>query len=152
MSKTRLYSVWFGMKRRCTNHSDKSYPNYGGRGIKICGEWLHDFRAFADWAYGSGYREDLSIERIDNNGDYRPENCRWIPMIDQVKNRRCSKFYFFAGRQMLLPEIAQVSGIHKDTLSYRLRRGDDIETAVSRPLRPTGRPPYTKMDQSAGRT
>lgn len=87
-SLTRLYGIWRHMKDRCTDSSDKGYPNYGGRGIKICDEWLNSFQVFEDWAYENGYREYLTIDRIENNGNYEPTNCRWVTMQVQNNNKR----------------------------------------------------------------
>lgn len=89
--KRRLYRIWIAMKTRCYNHNSKNYKNYGGRGITICAEWLHDFAAFRDWAMSCGYQDDLSIDRINVDGNYCPDNCRWATRKEQRHNRRDSK-------------------------------------------------------------
>lgn len=89
-SRTRLYVIWLGMKRRCTKTNCKDYHNYGGRGINVCNEWSLNFLSFKGWAYRNGYSDNLTIERIDVNGNYEPFNCTWITLKDQAKNKRNS--------------------------------------------------------------
>jgi len=91
-TKTRLYSIWHNMKDRCYREKHHSYHRYGGRGIKVCDEWLHDFMAFKKWAYENGYDDKAkrgvhTIERINNDGNYEPSNCKWISIQEQYKNR-----------------------------------------------------------------
>lgn len=91
LSNTRLYTIWQGMKQRCYYPKHKDYHNYGGRGIKICKAWLNDFVNFYKWAVDNGYREDLTIDRIDVDGDYTPDNCRWATWREQRLNQRPRK-------------------------------------------------------------
>jgi len=95
-SKTRLYQVWCGMKMRCMNVHHSSYPNYGGRGIKVCDEWVYNYEAFRDWAMANGYDPKAkqgvcTLDRIDNDGPYSPDNCRWVSMKVQSNNKRNNK-------------------------------------------------------------
>lgn len=90
--KTRLYRIWNGMKQRCFNPNDKDYEKYGGRGITLCDEWKEDFCKFKSWAIANGYSQELSIDRIENNGNYEPSNCRWATQSQQNSNRRSYKW------------------------------------------------------------
>ena len=88
LADTKLYNVWKQMRQRCQSKSNKSYINYGGRGISVCDEWNHDFRKFSEWSFSNGYDGKLSIDRINNDGNYEPSNCRWATRHEQNMNKR----------------------------------------------------------------
>lgn len=121
--KTKLYGIHASMKRRCCCENEKSYANYGGRGIKVCEEWLNDFQAFKQWALASGYVRGLTLDRIDNDGDYCPENCRWVTHKVQNNNTRRNVLVEIDGVTKTLTEWAESSGIKTMTLKRRMELG-----------------------------
>lgn len=121
--QTRLYVRWVNMRDRCANQKSKSYERYGGRGISVCDGWRDDFSSFNAWATSSGYKDDLTIERIDNNGNYEPSNCCWIPMKDQAKNRRSTTRINIGGITKSLTEWERSTGIQEGTLRKRMHLG-----------------------------
>lgn len=103
-TKTKLYRIWDEMNGRCFCKTNKAYKNYGARGIRVCDEWRKNFSLFRSWALSNGYQEGLTIERIDNNGNYCPDNCKWIPKSEQPKNRRNCHLITFNGKTQTLSE------------------------------------------------
>ncbi len=132
---TRLYSIWAHMKERCLNPNSISYKNYGGRGITVCDEWKQDFAAFRGWAYANGYSDELEIDRIDNDGDYCPENCRWATRKAQTYNRRSNRYLEHNGRKQTVMEWAHETGISHKTLYDRLKSGWPVDRALTEPVR-----------------
>ena len=128
-SKSRLYRTWRGMKNRCSYPSAPDYKNYGGRGITVCDEWKDSFETFREWAISNGYDDSLTLDRINVNENYRPENCRWTTMKEQERNR--SNNVFFEGKT--IPEWSELLGIKVPTLRARIRRGWSISDALSKP-------------------
>lgn len=104
MSKSKLYHIWNGMKNRCYCKTVKSYKDYGERGITVCDEWRNSAEKFIAWALESGYCDGLTIERIDNEKGYSPDNCKWISKSTQTKNRRNCRRFNYKGRTMILSE------------------------------------------------
>ena len=133
---TRLYRIWRCMRERCNNPASQEAERYGGRGIKVCKEW-DDFEKFYEWAYANGYEEkakrgDCTLDRIDNDGDYEPSNCRWADMKVQGRNRRNNRMLTFGGETHCMTEWAEMLGIKPSTISTRLRRGWSVEDALCR--------------------
>lgn len=120
---TKIYHVFAEIKQRCYNKSSKSYPNYGERGIKVCDEWLNDFMTFYDWSVSHGYKEGLSIDRIDNNGNYDPSNCRWTDRKTQNNNRRNNTYISYNGKTQTLAQWGKELNIDQHTISARKRKG-----------------------------
>lgn len=131
-SNTNIYHIWAGMKQRCLNPNCEGYKYYGGRGIKICTEWKTDFQKFYEWAINNGYQKGLSIERIDVNGNYCPENCTWIPLPDQGTNKRTVRKVEFKGEELTLKQWEIKTGIPSNTLYCRLYRYNwDVQRALT---------------------
>ena len=122
MTNTRLASIFNSMKQRCYNEKSYEYYLYGGRGIKVCDEWLNDCSTFFDWALKNGYRDDLTIDRIDFNGDYCPENCRWADAFTQANNTRKNIYVDYNNERHTLKEWSRIIGINYGTLYSRINR------------------------------
>ena len=122
-SNTLLHGVWREIIRRCENSKCPAYEYYGGRGITLCTEWKNDFISFYNWAIDNGYSKGLTIERIDVDGNYCPENCCWIPKGEQRNNRRDT----LRVNGVTLKEISNMSGLKYDTINYHYHKGDLLE-------------------------
>ena len=133
MTHTRLFSIWDGMLDRCYHSYSIMYKNYGGRGISICDEWLKDFINFYHWAIDNGYEDDLTIDRINNDGNYEPSNCRWATYKEQARNKRNNHTLTFNGETKTISEWAETIGIPASTLGNRIYKGMPIERALTMP-------------------
>ncbi len=135
---TRLYRVWGSMKGRCNRPKDKRYKEYGGRGIRVCAEWEHDFAAFREWALANGYKEDApkgtcTIDRINVDGDYSPDNCRFVSKDIQANNKRNNRLLTINGEMLTLAQWSKKTGLGATTIRERLCMGWDAERAVYTP-------------------
>lgn len=130
---SRLLRIYYNMKGRCYLESNPKFKNYGGRGITICDEWLDDYTKFSKWAKENGYKDDMTIERIDVNGNYSPENCAWISISDQAKNKTSSIRVYIDGKRYSPKELSEIHGIPERTIYRRIKVGD-IGRSIVRPL------------------
>ena len=138
-AKTRLYGVWGSMIDRCTNPNAHEYENYGGRGIEICDEWRNSYEAFEKWAMANGYDENSDrkhclLDRIDNDKNYEPTNCRFTTMKAQNRNKRSNVLITYNGETHCLSEWAEIAGIKYGTFLKRIYAGWSMEDAMNKPL------------------
>lgn len=135
-SADKLYGVWQTMKQRCYNKNNKSYNNYGGRGIIVYSEWKNEFMNFYNWAINNGYDSGLTLDRINVNGNYEPNNCRWVNQLNQQNNRRNNRFITYLGETKTLCQWSRVLNIPSFTLRKRLYDLNwSIEKAFNTPVR-----------------
>lgn len=127
MTNTRLYNVWSGIKSRCYNHNTYEYRFYGQRGIEMCDEWRNSFEAFYEWAHNNGYSEDAprgrcTIDRVDSNGNYCPENCRFVTQLEQANNLRSNHRVEYNGETHTIAEWSRITGISQYKIRNRITR------------------------------
>lgn len=122
-SKSRLYGCWHDMKQRCSNPSRTNHKHYKNKGIIVCEEWRNDFQAFHDWAMANGYADNLTLDRIDNNGNYEPSNCRWATPKEQENNRSNNVYLTINGETKPLAQWATENGLKYCTVEKRYLRG-----------------------------
>ena len=133
----RLHGIYHGIKKRCYNEASPRYGDYGGRGIKMCDEWLDyhgGFEAFVDWSLNNGYSDELTIDRIDVDGDYSPGNCQWMTRKQQNQNKRTTIWVDYRGEHIPLMVLCEREGVSYDTVHDRMfKRGWDLERAINEP-------------------
>ncbi len=122
-SSSRLYHIWQNMRARCNRPSSQFYSCYGGRGITVCEEWRNSFETFYEWAMANGYSDDLTIDRINNDGNYEPSNCRWATQERQNRNTRKNVFLSVNGITKTISEWAKETGVSYSTISWRYKQG-----------------------------
>lgn len=120
---SRIYNIYYHMKNRCYNVKDNRYNQYGDRGIKVCDEWKNSFKSFYEWSMNNGYNDNLTIDRIDNNGNYEPLNCRWVDNFTQMQNRSNNHFITINGETKVLFEWCRIYGLNPTTINQRIKRG-----------------------------
>ena len=133
-SHKRLHNTWLGMKARCFNKNEPRYKWYGERGIIVCDEWKNDYLAFKEWALNNGYNDKLTIDRIDNNKGYTPENCRWVDMKTQQNNRRNNHYITFRSETHTIMQWSEITGISYGTILNRIKLGWTTERVLTEPI------------------
>lgn len=133
-NKERLYNIWKGMRQRCNNPNNPSYEHYGGRGISICDEW-NDYANFRNWAYANCYDDTLSIDRINNDGNYDPTNCRWVNNEVQTNNQSKNRMIEYNGCKYTMSQLAKELGLSYSSMQHRIERGWIIERIVNQKQR-----------------
>lgn len=133
-SKSKLYDVWCAMIKRCNNPHYHDYRRYGGRGINIASEW-RTYEPFRDWAIANGYKEGLELDRIDNDGNYCRDNCRWVTHQEQCRNRSSNVWIQYMGRKWSVAECSKRTGIAEDTIRARVKNGWTPEEIFSVPCK-----------------
>lgn len=128
MHDTRLNRIWRNLKKRCNNSNHRDYNRYGGRGIKVCAEWQEDFVNFYNWAMANGYNENLTLDRMDNNGNYEPSNCRWTTPKTQNNNKRNNHYVLYNGEKLTIAQVAEKTGLPYTTVLNKINKGKTLES------------------------
>lgn len=134
-TRSRLYAIWSGMKARCYNKNKINYARYGGKGITICEEWLHDFSKFKDWSLSHGYDDSLTIDRIDSTKGYSPDNCRWADIYTQANNKSRNIYITYHGERHTVAEWSRIIPIGYATIKKRYQSGWSVEDIFEKPIR-----------------
>lgn len=130
----RLFNIWCHVRTRCNNPHSKSYTRYGGRGIKVCEEWKNNFEVFYEWAMQNGYKDNLTLDRINNDGDYEPNNCRWADFFVQANNRSNNHFLTYKGKTQTIQQWANELKMSDTILRDRINKlGWSIEDTLETP-------------------
>lgn len=150
--RPRIQKIWNGMIARCYRPYVNGYKNYGGRGIRVCDEWRHSYKEFAKWAYSNGFNDNstplqCSLDRIDSNGNYCPENCRWVDATRQQNHRRNNHHVVYRGKEYTISELSREVGMQDCTLRNRICCGWSIEDAVNKPIKPRSATGYTANEK-----
>lgn len=133
-TNSRLYNIWRSIKKRCLLPKTQGYKNYGGRGIEVCEEWKNSYLAFRDWALKNGYKEDLEIDRINVNGNYEPNNCRFVNNKQQANNRRNNRLLSVNGEIKTIQEWADIMGVQRSLIANRKKLGwSDYDAVTKKP-------------------
>ena len=135
LTNNRIYSIWHGIKARCFNNNEKAYKNYGERGITLCEEWKNNFMTFYNWSINNGYQDNLTIDRINVNGNYEPNNCRWVNQKQQSRNMRKNHNITYKGETHCLAEWAEILDINYSTLTERVRKNWSVEDIFKKPVK-----------------
>lgn len=133
--KSRLYHIWYSMLSRCYNKNCKEYVLYGARGIVVCDEWKNDYIVFKKWSMEHGYKDYLTIDRINNNGNYEPLNCSWATMKEQCRNRRNNHILIYKNEKKTIAEWSELTNISYSNIIARLNRGWSVEKTLEIPVR-----------------
>lgn len=131
---TRLYRIWAHMKDRCNNPKHTHYNSYGGRGIKVCRDWLN-FLSFQEWAMKNGYSDTLTLDRINNDKGYYPDNCHWTDKVTQQNNTRHNRLLTYKGQTKTIAQWARELHVNRSMLDSRLERGWSVDKTIGTPRR-----------------